>query len=99
MEHVTGVEPDVRSVFEFTLNGEPVEVVCAPNRSLAEVLREDLGMTGTKTACDMGVCGSCSVLVDGRIVKSGGKELAIHLEEHGYAWAHEAARSAEPVRT
>ena len=39
------------------------------------------------------------VLVDGRIVKSGGKELAIHLEERGYAWAHEAAGSAEPVRT
>ena len=39
------------------------------------------------------------VLVDGRIVKSGGKELAIHLEEHGYAWANEAAASAEPVRT
>ena len=39
------------------------------------------------------------VLVDGRIVKSGGKELAIHLEEHGYAWAREAAGSAEPVRT
>ena len=59
-----------KRVFEFTLNGELVEVICHPNRSLAEVLREDLGMTGTKTACDMGVCGSCSVLMDGRLISA-----------------------------
>ena len=59
-----------KRVLEFALNEEPFEVACNPNRSLAEVLREDLGMTGTKTACDMGVCGPCSVLMDGRMISA-----------------------------
>ncbi|MEE8109691.1 MAG: (2Fe-2S)-binding protein [bacterium] len=66
----------LKQVLVFTLNGESVEVLCEPNRSLSEVLREGLGMTGTKTACDMGVCGSCSVLIDGAMV-SGCLTLAL----------------------
>ncbi|MFQ5914595.1 MAG: (2Fe-2S)-binding protein, partial [Nitrospinota bacterium] len=65
-----------KRMLTFTLNGEAVEVLCEPNRSVAEVLREDLGMTGTKTACDMGVCGSCSVLMDGALI-SGCLTLAL----------------------
>ena len=57
-----------KRVLEFTLNEEPFEVACNPNRSLAEVLREDLGMTGAKTACGMGVCGSCGVMMDGWMI-------------------------------
>lgn len=54
----------------FTLNGEPVEVAFAPHKTLLEVLREDLGLTGTKHGCELGECGTCAVLVDGRPVLS-----------------------------
>jgi aerobic-type carbon monoxide dehydrogenase small subunit (CoxS/CutS family) len=47
------------------LNGEPVEVSFAPYKTLLEVLREDLGLTGTKHGCELGECGACAVLVDG----------------------------------
>lgn len=49
----------------FTLNGFPVEVNTAPIRRLSDVLREDLGMTGTKVGCDAGDCGACTILLDG----------------------------------
>ena len=55
---------------EFTLNGEPSEVAFAPHKTLLEVLREDLGLTGTKHGCELGECGTCAVLVDGRSVLS-----------------------------
>ena len=48
------------------VNGEPVEVLFAPYKTLLEVLREDLGMTGTKHGCELGECGTCTVLIDGR---------------------------------
>ena len=54
----------------FTLNGEPAEVAFAPHKTLLEVLREDLGLTGTKHGCELGECGCCAVLVDGRPVLS-----------------------------
>src|SRR5436309_5517791 len=54
----------------FTLNGEPAEVAFAPHKTLLEVLREDLGLTGTKHGCELGECGTCAVLVDGRSVLS-----------------------------
>src|SRR5215467_2788806 len=46
------------------VNGEPVEVAFAPHKTLLEVLREDLGLTGTKHGCELGECGCCAVLVD-----------------------------------
>ncbi|MGC8874038.1 MAG: (2Fe-2S)-binding protein, partial [Chloroflexia bacterium] len=49
----------------FTLNGEPVEVEIDPDERLAYVLRERLGLTGTKIGCGEGECGACTVLVDG----------------------------------
>jgi aerobic-type carbon monoxide dehydrogenase small subunit (CoxS/CutS family) len=48
----------------LTLNGEPAEVSFAPYKTLLEVLREDLGLTGTKHGCELGECGACAVLVD-----------------------------------
>ncbi|HEV8611198.1 MAG TPA: (2Fe-2S)-binding protein [Thermoanaerobaculia bacterium] len=54
----------------FTVNGEPVEVAFAPHKTLLEVLREDLALTGTKHGCELGECGTCAVLVDGRPVLS-----------------------------
>jgi len=55
---------------EFTLNGEPAEVAFAPHKTLLEVIREDLGLTGTKHGCELGECGTCAVLVDGRSILS-----------------------------
>ena len=55
---------------EFTLNGEHAEVAFAPHKTLLEVLREDLALTGTKHGCELGECGTCTVLVDGRAVLS-----------------------------
>ncbi|HYG08437.1 MAG TPA: (2Fe-2S)-binding protein [Pyrinomonadaceae bacterium] len=51
---------------EFTLNGEAVEVAFAPHKTLLEVLREDLNLMGTKHGCELGECGTCAVLVNGR---------------------------------
>jgi aerobic-type carbon monoxide dehydrogenase small subunit (CoxS/CutS family) len=54
----------------LTLNGETAEVAFAPHKTLLEVLREDLGLTGTKHGCELGECGTCTVLVDGRAILS-----------------------------
>ena len=54
----------------FTLNGEQTEVAFAPHKTLLEVLREDLNLTGTKHGCELGECGTCAVLVDGRSILS-----------------------------
>ena len=54
----------------FALNGEAAEVAFAPHKTLLEVLREDLGLTGTKHGCELGECGTCTVLVDGRSILS-----------------------------
>ena len=49
----------------LTVNGEAVEASFAPYKTLLEVLREDLALTGTKHGCELGECGACAVLVDG----------------------------------
>ena len=51
---------------QVTLNGESVEVAFAPHKTLLEVLREDLALTGTKHGCELGECGVCTVLIDGQ---------------------------------
>ena len=57
--------PDLKTKLALELNGESVEVAFAPHKTLLEVLREDLGLTGTKHGCELGECGTCTVLVDG----------------------------------
>jgi carbon-monoxide dehydrogenase small subunit len=52
------------------VNGTTYEVLVEPRWTLADVLREQLGLTGTKLGCEHGVCGACTVLVDGRAVRS-----------------------------
>jgi aerobic carbon-monoxide dehydrogenase small subunit len=54
----------------LTVNDETHELFISPNRTLLEVLREDLELVGTKRGCDMGVCGTCTVLIDGQPVRS-----------------------------
>jgi carbon-monoxide dehydrogenase small subunit len=54
----------------LTLNGEQVECAIAPYKTLLEALREDLNLTGTKHGCELGECGACAVLVDGKPVLS-----------------------------
>jgi carbon-monoxide dehydrogenase small subunit len=52
------------------VNGAPVEVETEPGRRLVDVLRETLGLTGTKVGCGQGECGACTVVMDGRAVNS-----------------------------
>ena len=63
------------------VNGERAEVAFAPHKTLLEVLREDLGLTGTKHGCELGECGACAVLVDGQPVLSC-LALTVALEGH-----------------
>lgn len=51
---------------QTTLNGEAAEFLCEPRQSLLEVLRDEMGFTGTKEGCLTGDCGACSVLINGR---------------------------------
>jgi carbon-monoxide dehydrogenase small subunit len=59
-----------RHKISFSVNGERYELEVAANQTLLRLLREDLGMTGTKCACERGDCGTCTVLLDGEPVKS-----------------------------
>jgi len=55
----------MKRVIELNVNGDPHEVLVAPNNTLLEVLRDKLGLMGTKRGCDLGACGACTVLVNG----------------------------------
>ena len=61
--------PGVTQV-QTTLNGEVINFLCEPRQSLLEVLRDVLGMTGTKEGCNDGNCGACTIILDGIIVDS-----------------------------
>jgi carbon-monoxide dehydrogenase small subunit len=50
---------------QFSLNGRDLEIDAPPDRRVIDLLREDLGLTGTKESCGSGECGSCTILVDG----------------------------------
>ncbi|MDP9253159.1 MAG: (2Fe-2S)-binding protein [Chloroflexota bacterium] len=59
-----------KSLVTLRVNGESHTVAAEPHHTLLEVLREELGLTGTKHGCELGECGACTVLVDGRQVLS-----------------------------
>ncbi len=60
----------MRVPINITVNGEEYHLDVKPNRVLLDVLREDLGLTGTKKGCGLGKCGACTILLDGRPVHS-----------------------------
>jgi len=60
----------MRFPLSFWVNGQKAELTVKPNHTLLDVLREELGLTGTKKGCGSGKCGSCTVLLDGRPVNS-----------------------------
>lgn len=58
------------SYIDVNVNGEQQELRCSPQATLLDVLRRDLSLTGSKRGCNQGVCGACSVLLDGKVVRS-----------------------------
>jgi aerobic carbon-monoxide dehydrogenase small subunit len=68
MSHRT--EADVKRRIQLQVNGEPRDLMVDLRACLLEVLRDDLGLTGTKRGCDLGECGACTVLLDGRPVNA-----------------------------
>ncbi|WP_274705650.1 (2Fe-2S)-binding protein [Salipiger pentaromativorans] len=63
-------ETIAKTEISFTVNGRPRTVTVEPRKTLADTLREDCGLTGTHVGCEHGVCGACTVLVDGKAVRS-----------------------------
>jgi carbon-monoxide dehydrogenase small subunit len=80
MQSKLPVESEKTAHIRITLNGEEVDVSFAPYKTLLEVLREDLGHTGTKHGCELGECGACAVILDGKPVLSC---LVLAVECHG----------------
>jgi len=60
----------MKKTISFTLNGEPIELEIEAHLTLLQLLRDKLGLTGTKEGCGMGECGACTVLFDGKTVNS-----------------------------
>lgn len=60
-----GSFPMDKQLMTFTVNGETVQVAASPTKTLLEVLREEMDLTGTKHGCELGHCGACTVLVGG----------------------------------
>lgn len=67
---MTGSQAPTSTVIRFRVNGRDLEMLVPVRLTVAELLRDRLGLTGTKVSCEMQVCGSCTVLVDGDPVSS-----------------------------
>ena len=67
---MTGSQAPTSTVVRFRVNGRDVEMLVPVRLTVAELLRDRLGLTGTKVSCEMQVCGACTVLVDGNPVSS-----------------------------
>ena len=80
----------------FTVNGQPREGHCEPRKLLVDFLREDLGLTGTHVGCEHGVCGCCTVLLDGAPVRSC-LMLAVQAEGHDVTTIEGLARDGRPL--
>jgi carbon-monoxide dehydrogenase small subunit len=60
----------MKIIVHATINGDDLEFSCEPRQSLLEVLRDELGLLGSKEGCNDGNCGACNVMLDGRLVNS-----------------------------
>ena len=76
-------KPLNKMAVQATINGESTAFLCSPGQVLAEVLRDELELIGTKIGCNTGDCGACSVLVDDRLVCSC---LVLAAEVEGRSW-------------
>ena len=65
-----GRSPDPQVLVTMTVNGEPVEREVSPRMLLSDFIRHELGLTGTHVGCEHGVCGCCTVIIDGRAGRS-----------------------------
>ena len=86
----------MRRAVQFRLNGESVEAQVAPHETLVEVLREEFGLYGARESCGQGLCGCCTVLVNGMAV-SGCLYLAA-LAEGAEVSTIEAGKELDPVQ-
>jgi len=68
--HGGGSEAMEKRLIQLRVNGEEYDVAVTPNETLVEVLRERLELTGTKAGCGEGACGTCTILLDGKPVRS-----------------------------
>lgn len=59
-----------KQTVRFILNGKPVTAEVTPEQLLVDLLRDDLGLTGTKKGCGVGECGACTIIIDGKAVNS-----------------------------
>ena len=71
----------MKHLVQLSVNGQSYDLMVRPERTLLDVLRDDLGLTGAKRGCDLGACGACAVLLDGRPVNSC---LALAVEASGH---------------
>jgi xanthine dehydrogenase iron-sulfur cluster and FAD-binding subunit A len=85
-----------KQTVELLVNGDRYEVAIDPWRTLAEVLREDLGLIGTKIGCNQGDCGACTVLIDGRSVSSC-LTFAVEADQHEITTIEGVAHSASKL--
>lgn len=60
----------MKQLIQLTVNGTPFELAVEPWRTLLQVIRDELKLTGTKEGCSLGECGACSVIMDGKVVNS-----------------------------
>ena len=60
----------MKKELKITVNGDPYHLLVAPHRTLLEVIRDEIGLTGTKGGCEMGECGACTVLMNGKSVNA-----------------------------
>ena len=83
-------------LIELTVNGERHDLAVEPRRTLVDVLRHDLGLTGTHVGCEHGVCGCCTVLLDGAPVRSC-LMLAVQAEGHDISTVEGLASAGAPL--